>query len=231
MEHSENMAEIFAALAKAQTEIRSALMDSTADVKTREGPGYKFKYADLASVDAACRPALSKNGIAIVQAAQNAGDGKGITVRTMLGHISGQWIAASLTMVPTMTTPQAIGSAITYARRYGLAAICGVVQEDDDGAEASKPAPGEASRSRSVPKQPPAPAPSGPSKDDLIAIVTEWLGVQREDAIGEIKKLATHIGLKSPLANGDVSKVVELVTALKNKGVTLDTLADALKPE
>jgi hypothetical protein len=231
MERSEQVDAIFTALAKAQGEIRSALMDSTADVKTREGPGYKFKYADLASVDSACRPALSKNGIAIVQAAENAPDGKGITVRTMLGHTTGQWIAASLTMVPTMTTPQAIGSAITYARRYGLAAICGVVQEDDDGAEASKPAPGDAARSRSVPKQPPTPAPAGPSKDDLLVMVSDWLEVAREDAIGEIKKLASHIGLKTPLQNGDVSKVVELVTALKAKGVNRETLADAIKKD
>lgn len=231
MEHSEQMNEIFCALAKAQTEIRSALMDSTADVKTREGPGYKFKYADLASVDAACRPALSKNGIAIVQAAQNAADGKGITVRTMLGHTTGQWIAASLTMVPTMTTPQAIGSAITYARRYGLAAICGVVQEDDDGAEASKPAPGDAARSRSVPKTPPSPSPAGPSKDDLITMVADWLEINREDAISEAKKLAKHIAVPLPIQNGDVAKVVELVTALKSKGVTRETLSDALKAE
>jgi hypothetical protein len=231
MERSEKLNEFAAAFVLAQSEFTSALKAKTADASRAGGGGFKFDYADLEMVDAACKPALNKHGIGVHHFPSTTPEGV-VNVLTMLMHgKSEQWIACSLGMKPSMNTPQAIGSTITYCRRYGLASICGVVTSDDDGAEASKPAPGDAARSRSVPKQPPAAAPQGPSKDDLLVMVSDWLEVAREDAIGEIKKLASHIGLKTPLQNGDVSKVVELVTALKAKGVNRDTLADALKAD
>ena len=112
------------ALAKAQAAMEGAVKDST-------NPHFQSRYADLASVWGACRAALTANGLAVVQAVRVA-DGR-VYVRTILLHASGQWISSELGMQPVDLKPQAIGSCITYGRRYGLAAMVGVAPEDDDG--------------------------------------------------------------------------------------------------
>lgn len=111
------------ALAKAQGGITGARKDSA-------NPFFKSKYADLASVWDACREHLSANNLAVIQTMVPAASG--ITVITTLVHSSGQWIRGELNMVPVKNDPQGIGSCITYARRYALAAIVGVAQVDDD---------------------------------------------------------------------------------------------------
>jgi hypothetical protein len=126
---SASIAQLAKALATAQGEMEHASKDST-------NPHFKSKYADLASVRDACKP-LSKNGIAILQPVR--ANGTSVTVTTMLVHHSGEWIAEDLTMTAGQNTPQAIGSAITYGRRYGLAAMVGIAPEDDDGTAASQP--------------------------------------------------------------------------------------------
>ncbi len=119
------------ALAKAQSKLLPAAKDS-------ENPFFKSKYADLASVWEACRAALTENGLAVVQLAHSTE--KGVGVETMLVHSSGEFISESLEVPAAKHDAQAFGSAITYARRYGLAAMVGVAPEDDDGNAAAKAA-------------------------------------------------------------------------------------------
>lgn len=123
--------ELFAALAKAQASIQGAQKGNT-------NPHFKAKYADLASVWDACREALTSNGLSVTQLPSS--DGETVSVRTILAHESGQWISSTLRMRPTKADPQGVGSALTYARRYSLAAMVGVAPEDDDGNAASRPA-------------------------------------------------------------------------------------------
>lgn len=118
------IAALAAALAKAQGKIAGASKDKT-------NPHFKSSYADLASVWEACRDALSENGLAVLQPV--FADGARVTVTTILTHSSGEWISTDLTMTSAQSTPQAIGSCITYARRYALASLVGVAPEDDDG--------------------------------------------------------------------------------------------------
>lgn len=125
---SESIAKLAEALSKAQGKIKGAAKDTA-------NPFFKSKYADLASVWDACREALTENGLCVLQTTE---DGiEHVTVITTLSHSSGEWIRGRLTMKPVKNDPQGIGSAITYARRYALAAIVGVAPEDDDGEAAS----------------------------------------------------------------------------------------------
>jgi hypothetical protein len=128
MQTSEQINELATALAKAQGEITGALKDSA-------NPFFKSKYADLASCWDACRSALSKNGLAVTQFPTT--EATGVCLVTTLLHSSGQWMRASLSVHPKDDTPQAMGSALTYARRYALTAVVGVSQVDDDGNAAS----------------------------------------------------------------------------------------------
>lgn len=125
--HSEQINEIMTALSKAQAEIRGAEKDST-------NPHFKSKYATLASVWDACRIPLSSHGIAVTQ--QVVQDGDSQLLMTMLGHSSGQWLKSYMKLPIQRPGPQEMGSCMSYCRRYSLAALVGVVQEDDDGEKA-----------------------------------------------------------------------------------------------
>lgn len=112
------------AMAKAQSEIIGAVKDS-------KNPFFKSDYADLASVWDACRQQLTKNGLCVMQTTEVI-DGQPC-LATTLAHSSGQWIKGYLPLNPLKNDPQAYGSAMTYMRRYALAAIVGIPQIDDDG--------------------------------------------------------------------------------------------------
>jgi len=124
---SEKVENLFTALNAAQAVMSGAKKDA-------ENPHLRSKYADLASVWDACRGPLTSNGLAVIQ--MPSSDGPEVTVTTLLTHKSGEWIASDLTLTSDKNTPQGAGSAITYARRYGLSAMAGIAPEDDDGNEA-----------------------------------------------------------------------------------------------
>lgn len=129
MEQSGSVAKIAEALSKVQAELKPAPKDS-------ENPFFKSSYADLATVCKTVFPVLTKHGLSVSQIAEGEG-----SVTTILLHTSGEWIKGTLSLKPTKSDPQGMGSAITYARRYALASICGLAteDEDDDGNAASKP--------------------------------------------------------------------------------------------
>jgi hypothetical protein len=127
---SETRAELAKAMVAAQQSLGLVAKSST-------NPHFKSKYADLATVLDAVLPALNGAGISLVQAP--GGDGEGnVTLTTTLLHESGEWMESTLTMRPTKSDPQGVGSAITYARRYAALAVAGAAPEDDDGNSASQ---------------------------------------------------------------------------------------------
>lgn len=119
---SEHIDQLILALSKAQGEMKHASKEST-------NPYFKSKYADLPSIIDACKIALSKHELAIIQTIDNTNE---LSLITWLGHSSGQWMTSKMPILAKDNTPQALGSAITYARRYSLAALVGIAQEDDD---------------------------------------------------------------------------------------------------
>ncbi len=129
MEMSEQVNELATALSAAQSEIEGATKDKI-------NPAFRSKYADLGSVVDACKAALVKHGLSFTQVFEPSAEGT-LMLTTMLLHQSGQWLRGTCLMPLAKVDPQGYGSAATYARRYGLAAIVGVCPEDDDGNAAS----------------------------------------------------------------------------------------------
>jgi hypothetical protein len=127
MEQSESIKNLAAALHKAQGEIRIAIKDAA-------NPFFKSKYADLQSVWDAVRPAFQANGLSLTQIPDM--EGAQAVLVTVLMHESGEWQRGRYPINPVKQDPQAVGSAITYARRYALQAVAGVCADDDDDAEA-----------------------------------------------------------------------------------------------
>ena len=129
VEKSESINELATSLAKAQGAVKAAMKDAN-------NPFYKSKYADLSSVWEACRKALSDNGLSVTQLPFTS-EGSTVGIETVLLHSSGQYLGEKLVVPVGKYDAQGIGSAITYARRYALSAIVGVVaDEDDDGEKA-----------------------------------------------------------------------------------------------
>lgn len=130
MIRSETFAKISAALVKAQHLIGGAQ-------KNAVNPHLKNKYANLESVWDAVSPALESNKLAVIQSPQPSDDGK-LHLETMIIHESGEFISGTLVMPLPKQDPQGYGSALTYARRYHLSSMLGVIQDDDDASSASK---------------------------------------------------------------------------------------------
>ena len=116
------------ALAKAQAEMENAPLNKV-------NPHFKSKYADLAAIRDATLPVLTKHGLSISQTTRL--DGEQFVLVTFLAHASGQYIT-SVYPLPFSDKPQVMGSAITYARRYSWASMCGVTAEEDDDANAAQ---------------------------------------------------------------------------------------------
>ena len=133
MVKSDQINELATALAKAQGQMRGAIKDQS-------NPFFKSQYADLASVVEAIRKPLSDNGICWLQLTLPS-EKEEVLVETILAHSSGQWISGITAVPVTKADAQGFGSALTYARRYGLSAAAGVAPEDDDGNAAAKAAP------------------------------------------------------------------------------------------
>lgn len=130
---SDTVGELFAALAGAQSEMPSAAKDATGQVGQA-----RTKYADLPAVREAARDPLTKHGLAFVQFPTSAPPGS-VRIITRIVHKSGEWIEddEGFTVPAGNNTAQAVGSAMTYARRYSLQAALGIVADDDDDGHAA----------------------------------------------------------------------------------------------
>lgn len=164
MTHSENIAELGAALAATQAELDPAVKDS-------RNPHLGNRYADLAACWDALKAVLPKHGLSVVQAGTMV-DGHAV-LSTMLVHSSGQWIRGITPLAygehRGLTPMQCLGSAWTYARRYGLAAITGLTAEDSDAADSGHRAPErQPSRSTKKPMPPVHTAPPFPAPTEEI---------------------------------------------------------------
>ncbi|MCC2413999.1 ERF family protein [Bacillus sp. FSL W8-0519] len=130
MNRSETIAKLAKSLVLFNSEVNKIAKDA-------DNPFFKNNYATLDTIIDEIRPILSKHGLSIMQIP--SGDGQNVTLKTLLLHESGEWLESDeLTMKPVKNDPQAVGSCITYARRYSLAAFLSLnTGEDDDGNSAT----------------------------------------------------------------------------------------------
>lgn len=130
MQKSETLGKLAKALGVVQANLTPAKKDAV-------NPFFKSNYADLNAVWDSCRDLLAKNGLTVIQG-NSVGLDNTVIVETLLAHESGEWIQSELCLPLAKHDPQGVGSAVTYGRRYGLAAMVGIVADvDDDGNSAS----------------------------------------------------------------------------------------------
>jgi len=198
MNRSESIASIAKALAQFQKEV-------VQPEKSASNPHFKSKYVPLDNVVKSIADTAPAHGLSYIQTSVTEHDKAG--VQTLLMHESGEWMEFEPFLLPIgqKSTPQAVGSAITYARRYTLSSIFGIASEtDDDGNTASDNAKNN---------------PAGPvmaNKDQigtLGKLVTQLAGMVNKDA----KELSSKYNLSQTMTLEDAKvSMARLKDAIEN---------------
>lgn len=193
-------------LAKALNAAQSQIMVATKDAKN---PFFKSTYATLNSVWDAVKDAVLANGLTIIQPIA-CNDGHPV-VKTTIMHTSGQYITSECPIVcAKQNDPQALGSAITYARRYSLASMLGVMTDDDDDAEKAMNRP--------------RPSTSQPSKSlkDRAASCIKWLATKQ--SISEVSNDYKNINalLQALSTAGMTTECTTILEMLDNKLIKME---------
>lgn len=127
---AEAMSKLYAALSAFQGSLQQPEKNKEVTVRTQTGGNYKFKYADLGNCFKSARQGLADNGLCVIQAIE------GDTLVTTLAHKDGGSISSTIP-VNLRQAPQAVGSTLTYFKRYAYCALLGIVADDDDDANAA----------------------------------------------------------------------------------------------
>jgi hypothetical protein len=132
---SESIGTIAAALAKAQAELvnpEKSLIGTIRSAFPRESDR-SFRYAPLSSGLDIVRKSLGQHEIATLQTTSIDSEGGIVRLTTVLAHSSGEWVSSEWPVCPITDTasPQRMGAALTYARRYALFTLVGIAGEDD----------------------------------------------------------------------------------------------------
>lgn len=212
---TETFAEAFV---KLQAVIKPAIKDAT-------NPAFRSKYADLGAVWEAVRHPLAAHGFGVIQAPQFEGDT--MWLETTLIHVSGTEKVSRYPLRPTKLDPQGFGSAITYAKRYALSAMLGVVADEDDDGNAASAKPATAPQTQRDVIHQPMKQPDEDIEDGVrnwcdkekhfinncvtVADVSQWAEL-RANELDRLKR-------KAPAAWSDLIKYSEArITTINSKG-------------
>lgn len=204
---SAEIGEIAAALSVAQAEINPAEKNAT-------NPHLKNKYANISAIYDAVREVLPKHGLCVVQTMLPT-DGTRAHVRTTLAHKSGQWFASECVMpLDRQGGAQGMGSAITYARRYSLSAILGVVaDEDDDGNGAQgRNNKVQIEKDRAAAKANNSNPPSDPQRKMFMSMMSKKHNGNRDAILDDLSKyFGRKIASSNELTKAEISEMIEVL--------------------
>ena len=222
MRHSETLGELAAALASVQAQLPIVHKGNRATVPMKSGGKYTYTYADLSDVTAAVMPLLAANGLAFT--CQPRPTERGYEIAGTLLHNSGEWTEASLPL--SGSTPQEIGSSITYMRRYLLGSMTGVVTDDDDDATTAQR--GKQSPVASEPVN--VPRISDAQRKRMHTLVTE-LDVATEKKHPIIAYyIGREVGSSKDLTRPEAKVVIDGLVARQREITAADTPAAAINP-
>lgn len=215
--------QLAAALVVALGELTDVPKGRTARVQMKSGGEYRYTYADLGDALEMVRPVLARHGLGVVQPV--ATGPKGVEVTTVIVHSSGQTMTfGPLSMSAGDTSPQATGSAITYARRYSLLAALGLATEEDDDGQAASARPAKPS------SKPAAKAANSPNLGPLFAALNKAGITEPNRHLFASNVLGRDIGSFSELTKPDVDRLIEHANA-RGKAVAAHPVSDPAPDE
>ena len=205
MQKSESIDKLSAAFVKAQAGIEAAHKDAI-------NPFFKSKYADLGEVWRVVKDAFAPQGLSVMQLPETCPTTGAVTLTTVLLHESGEWLSGTMPVRVVKDDPQGVGSGLTYARRYALAGLCGVVADTDDDGEAAM-ARGTANGHRAPEQTPPPAAP--PKAPSTLAIEAEQkrllADLQGKGVTVTMKDIVEITGsLRAEVSGGRAAKLADL---------------------
>jgi len=173
--------ETIGALAKALVAVQKNV---TPIVKDRTNPHFNAKFASLDGIMEQVRPLLAGEGLSIVQGgagpvSNNDGNICGVSVETMLLHQSGEFVSSIIVLPLEKPSAQAVGSAVTYGRRYGVAALLALTTEDDDDGQVAT-----ANAVNAAPRAAQAPKPATPATGTTQALLQQESAAEARDEAG-----------------------------------------------
>lgn len=216
MKHSDSITALAAALVKAQAEMPSIAKDAT-------NPAFRSKFASLDGIVSTVRPVLAKHGLALVQGGamphtdENSAV-KAFHVETMLVHTSGEWLSNAVLIPLGKQDPQGAGSALTYGRRYSLAALLSLATDEDDDANSAQPSNARP-RNAAAPSRSTTSAKSSASRSSNPADTPMPFGKTKDKRLGdhtteELRKTAAWCVEKQKFAD----LVVDIEAVLAERG-------------
>ena len=127
------MPALYAALAKAQAKFQPIEKNREVLITMKSGGKYKFRYADIEEITSKTRPALTAEGLAVIQPVQSDPSTGATWIETILMHADGGTIKSRVDIKPvaTYSDPKEFGAAVTYCRRYAITSMLGVCADDD----------------------------------------------------------------------------------------------------
>ena len=204
---SAEIGDIAAALSVAQAEINPAEKNAT-------NPHLKNKYANISAIYDAVREVLPKHGLCVVQTMLPT-DGTRAHVRTTLAHKSGQWFASECVMpLDRQGGAQGMGSAITYARRYSLSAILGVVADEDDDGNGAQGRNNRAQieKDRAAAKGNNPNPPSDPQRKMFMSMMSKKHNGNRDAILDDLSKyFGRKIASSNELTKAEISEMIEVL--------------------
>lgn len=212
MERSESLAKFFPAFFAAQKDVPQI-------TKERRNEHLNSNYANLTDVMEACREPLRKNNIAIMQFPESSADGACAGVRTVLMHESGEFVSTLLLLKPRKEGPQEAGSAITYAKRYTLASMVGVIAEDDDDGNAASREKAAAQRRVEAGRVNNASHAKGTMSVAAIrTAIAKWSGMKDDDLAAAMTTAGRRAGCVDGMNTADkLAKMTAFIEANKGK--------------
>lgn len=129
----DKQAALYAALAKAQGNFKPILKNRTVKIRMKAGGAYDFRYADIDEINLKTRPALTEQGLSVIQPVQTDRSTGAMWIETILTHADGGSITSAIDLKPagTYADPKEFGAAVTYLRRYAVSSLLGVAADDD----------------------------------------------------------------------------------------------------
>lgn len=200
-------AALAAALSAFQQAVPKVTKSLTATVPTKNGGSYKYTYAGLPDVTAAVMPHLAKHGLAFSVCPRVHEDGTAVVTGVLL-HAAGGRLEASLPLYGR--TSQELGSSLTYARRYLLGAMTGVVTDDDDDGNTAEGAP-PARREAPAPRRTQPGAPATAEQLNRIKELMDAQGVTDRDVVLTTISSLVGVAVEKPtdLTNAQATVVLD----------------------
>jgi len=232
MRTSECTTDLNKALAAFHAKVSNPFASEKVNVRSDKG-NYSYNYTPLSEILAQVRPLLAEQGLTVTQIVGSepiTSDGKNfniIAVTTRIQHTTGQWMETDALKILSATNPQAVGTIISYARRYQLSAALNIASDDDDDANGAEGKNAERSSRRATAANKPTSTKASEESDEALASEpTEPAGTSQSEASSAVSSASNKYGDPDPATLTLEQARAYIMPFGSSKGIALEEMND-----